>query len=135
MARIRVGWIIIATIAVFCAAVGWYSLAADYDYRTLAGTYVFQRDGRSYTLKLYADRTFEEDFEIHGTVQVARGRWRRFGESGMALSGSFLKVPEQESGPAGENYGSFYKLFGVFPVLQLDSTSGGLRFHRKLISW
>ena len=52
----------------------------------------------------------------------------------MALSDSFLKVPGQKSGPAGENYGTFYKRLGIFPVLQIDSNSGALLFHRKLIN-
>ncbi|HVT95901.1 MAG TPA: hypothetical protein VHE33_00240 [Acidobacteriaceae bacterium] len=135
MPRRRAAWIIVAAVLTLCAAMGWYCLAADYDYPSLAGTYVFQDDAGSCTLRLYANRNFEEELKILGNVRIARGSWRRFGESGMALSDSFLKVPGQKPGPSGENYATFYKRLGIFPVLQIDSTSGRLQFHRKLINW
>jgi hypothetical protein len=125
----------IACVCVVCALVAWYCVAANYDYGALAGTYTFRNGNEICALHLYADRTFLENMTTHGDMRIARGTWRRIGEGGMELSGSFLKVSGQQLGPSGENYGHFDKVLGVFPVLTLDPDPGGPRFHRSLLSF
>ena len=127
---------LVATIVVFFSApVLWYCIAANYDYGALAGTYTFRSGNETCTLHLYSDQIFLQDITTQGHTQTAKGTWRRFGESGMDLSDSFLRIPGQQLGPSGENYGHFDKVLGVFPVLTLDPDRGGPRFHRSLISF
>ena len=81
-----------ALLAVVIVGVVWYSVAANYDYDALAGTYVLQRDGEKCTLYLRPDQTFMEELNRSGVVQEAQGRWRRYGEAHVSFSGSFLKI-------------------------------------------
>lgn len=110
----------------------WYCIAANYDYSALAGTYTFRSGEDKCTLHLYPDRRFIQDITRRGRTQTARGEWRRFGEAGMDLSDSFLKLQGQQPGPSGENYGHFEKVLGIFPTLTLD---GGPKFRRSLTSF
>lgn len=129
---------VVRTVLVLLGSVGaliaWYVVAADYDYGALAGTYVFHEGDETCTLRLNADHTFSEQLMRGKQVETATGEWRRFGEARMALSSSFLKVSRQELGPSGENYGQFYKTFGVIPYLQLDPDPGGPVLRRKWVA-
>ncbi len=83
----------------------WYSVASDYGYRALSGTYSFASNGESATLVLKSDHSFQQELSNHGKVERATGTWRRFGEGGVAFSKEFLTVPGQELGQDGTPYG------------------------------
>ena len=112
----------------------WYSVAADYDYEALAGTYVFHRTGEACTLYLRADRTFVEEIIRPGQMQKSLGHWNRYGDAHVSFSGEFLKLPNEELNAAGEAHGQFDKTLGLFPTLVLAPLPGGPRFHRKWIN-
>ena len=114
---------------------GWHAVAANYDYKSLAGTYVLRDGNVLCTLRLNADHTFSETLRSGSRLQTTTGNWRLFGEAGMQLSGSFLNIPRQQLGPSGENYGQFYKTLGIFPYLQLDPDPDGPVLRRKLTVW
>jgi hypothetical protein len=117
------------------AFIAWYAVAANYDYGALAGTYVFHDGDERCVLHLHVDRTFSQQLVTGNHMQVAKGDWRRFGESGIALSATFLKLPRQELGHSGETYGSFYKTLGILPYLRLDPDPGGPVFRRTWTRW
>jgi hypothetical protein len=56
----------------------WYSIAANYDYGALSGTYTFKRDGEKCTLYLRPNQTFSEELDSGGVAREAQGRWRRY---------------------------------------------------------
>jgi hypothetical protein len=107
----------------------WYSVAANYDYGALSGTYTFNRDSEKCILYLRPNQTFSEELNRGGVTQKAQGRWRRFGEAHMSFSNEFIKVSGQELDYAGEVYGQFDKTLGLFPSLTL--VPGGPTFHKK----
>ena len=57
----------------------WYSVAANYDYSALAGTYVFEGNGENCTLYLHPDRTFSQELIHSGEVLKSQGHWDRYG--------------------------------------------------------
>ena len=109
----------------------WYSVAANYDYRALAGTYVFNQGGERCTLRLRPDQTFSEELNRGGAAQEAQGRWRRYGEAHVSFSSEFLKVSGQELNGAGESHGQFDKRFGLMRSLTLAPLPDGPTFQRK----
>lgn len=115
------------------AGVVCYSVAANYGYHALAGTYVFQRDGEKCTLYLRPDQTFSEELSRAGGVQEAQGRWRLYGEAHVSFSNEFLKLPGQELNGAGEAHGQFDKSLGLFQSLTLAPLPDGPRFRKKLL--
>jgi hypothetical protein len=116
-------------IALFC---GWYAVAADYDYRALAGTYVWAGNGAKYTLKLASDHTFSEEIDDSGNRRIVQGQWRRYGESHVSFSNQFIKVPGQELNAAGEAHGQFEKTLGILPSLVLAPVPNGPTLRRRL---
>jgi hypothetical protein len=122
-----IGWVFLA-IAAFWA---WYSMAANYDYRALAGTYVFQGTGETCTLYLHADRTFEEEINRSGKTQKSAGHWDRYGEAHVSFSSEFLKLTNEELNASGQAHGQFDKTLGIFPTLVLAPLPDGPRFHKK----
>ena len=74
----------------------WYSIAANYDYSALAGTYLFQGTGETCTLYLRADRTFVEEINRSGQTQKSAGHWDRYGEAHVSFSSEFLKLTNEE---------------------------------------
>jgi hypothetical protein len=76
----------------------WYSVAADYGYRALSGTYTFSSNEERSTLILKSDHSFQQELSVHGKLESATGTWRRIGESGVAFSKEFLIVSGQEPG-------------------------------------
>jgi hypothetical protein len=112
--------------------IGWYALAANYDYGALAGTYVLKQNGESCTLHLHPDRTFSEELIRAGSSQTVEGTWHRYGEAHVSFSSNFLKVNGEELNADGEAHGQFDKTLGLFPSLTLAPITGGPTFHKKL---
>ena len=118
-------------LAAIILGVAWYSVAANYDYRALAGTYVFNQGGEKCTLRLRPDQTFSEELNRRGVEQEAQGRWRRYGEAHVSFSSEFLKVSGQELNAAGESHGQFDKRFGLMRTLTLAPLPDGPTFRKK----
>ena len=79
----------------------WYSVAADYGYRAVAGTYTFERGTERSILILHRDQSFEQELSRAGSIRRTRGRWRRVGEGGVAFSKDLLTVAGQSVAPDG----------------------------------
>jgi hypothetical protein len=131
---------VVAFIALFCV---WFSIASNYDYDALRGTYTYDNANVSSTLVLNADRTFSQQLTDGGKTVRASGTWRRIGEGGVALSADFLRLPGQQSSadtPGADPdsiahpwfYGYFDKTLTVYPVLRLEGTASNLAMHRNL---
>ena len=114
------------------AFVGWYSIAANYDYGALSGAYTLSQNGEKCTLYLRPDQTFTQELNRGGVAQEAQGRWRRYGQAHVSFSGEFLKVAGQELNASGESHGQFDKTLGLFPSLTLAPLPDGPTFHKKL---
>jgi hypothetical protein len=117
----RVGFILFGLIALFWV---WYWIAANYDYRALAGTCAIDRQGEICTLRLKADGTFFEVLKRPDSVHSASGTWHRFGEASVEFSPSFLMLSGQERNSEGGVYGHFEKTLTLFPFLSLESFVG-----------
>jgi len=122
---------------------GWYVVAADYDYSALSGTYTFGGQGVISAVTLNPDRTFSQERTEAGHVMHTTGTWRRIGEGGVAFSADFLRLPGQQS--YGDKFGydpksttnddfggSFRKILTVYPELLLDGVPDNLVLHKKL---
>lgn len=110
----------------------WYSLAANYDYAALAGTYFFHGSGETCTLYLRPDRTFVQELSRSGEIQKSQGQWHRYGEAHVSFSNEFLKLSNEEMNADGQAHGEFNKTVGLFPTLVLAPLPNGPRFHKKL---
>jgi hypothetical protein len=110
----------------------WYSVAANYDYKALAGTYVFHANGESCTLYLRPDQTFVQELTNSGEMRRSQGRWNRYGQAHVSFSAEFLKISGEEPNAAGETHGQFDKVLGIFPKLVLAPLPDGPMFRRKL---
>jgi hypothetical protein len=113
--------------------VGWYAVAANYDYGALAGVYLLDQNPERCVLALHSDHTFTEELVHSGQVQRAVGTWYRYGQAHVNFSHEFLRVSGQELNARGEAHGQFDKRLGLFPTLTLAALPGGPRFHRRLI--
>jgi hypothetical protein len=51
----------------------WYSVAANYDYGAVAGTYSLRRTGEASTLVLKEDRSFQQELIRRGKIERAKG--------------------------------------------------------------
>ncbi|WP_213804817.1 hypothetical protein [Granulicella sp. dw_53] len=126
----RFGVVLMLLVSAF---VGWYSIAANYDYGALSGTYTINRNGEQCTLHLRPDQTFTEELKREGVAQQkAEGRWRRYGQAHVSFSGEFLKVSGQELNASGEAHGQFDKALGLFLSLTLAPLPDGPTFRKKL---
>jgi hypothetical protein len=110
----------------------WYSVAANYDYGALAGTYVFHGNGETCTLYLHPDRSFVQEISRSGEIRKSQGYWHRFGEAHVSFSNEFLSVPGEEMSADGHAHGQFEKMFGLFPSLVLAPLPDGPRFRKRL---
>jgi hypothetical protein len=111
----------------------WYSVAADYGYSAVAGTYTLQQSGETSTLVLRSDHSFQQEVTRAGKVDRAQGNWRRIGEGGVVFSKEFLKVGGQEVRPDGEADGQVEKrCLGLLFSITLNPDPGGPTFHKKL---
>ena len=123
----RIAGCILGALAVFWI---WYTIAADYDYGALSGTYTLRSGGETSTLVLRADRTFEQELIRNGSTRRAQGTWRRFGEGGVSFSGQFLG---REVESDGEVYGQVEKTFlELIPTIVFGPDDGGPRFTKRL---
>ena len=124
----------------------WYSIAANYDYNALSGTYEYAKDGITSTLYLKKDGTFQQKLVAGDNVDMSRGTWHRMGESSVAFSPEFMRLPGQQTyldqygpDPNGnakadlEFGGHFSKTLGIFPLLRLNAIPNNLEFHKSLL--
>lgn len=126
----RVALAILLSIVVFVA---WYSVAADYGYAAVSGTYVLHHDQEISTLVLKPDRTFEQEVRRGGKVERAQGNWRRIGEGGIVFSKEFLKLTGQEVRTDGQADGEVKKrCLGLRMSIKLNPDQGGPIFRKKL---
>jgi hypothetical protein len=125
----RLGLGILLSIILFWV---WYSVASNYDYGSLSGTYVFHGNGEICTLYLHPDRTFAQEISRSGAVQKSQGEWHRYGQAHVSFSSEFMRVPGEELNGDGQAHGQFDKTLGLFPVLVLAPLPNGPRFQRKL---
>ena len=115
----------------------WYSIAANYDYSALAGTYRFHENQIRCTLKLHKDGTFQQTIYYGTKLKQADGTWHRIGEGGVDFSVGFLPLPGaktfleefpgQGDGSSQDHsyYGHFEKVFGLYPLLRLNAKTPG----------
>jgi hypothetical protein len=125
---ITAGALVLLVVVLF---VGWYSIAANYDYGALAGVYVLDENGERCVLDLRSDRSFTEELVHSGHVQRVAGTWSRYGQAHVSFSHEFLTVSGQELNATGEAHGEFHKQLGVFPVLTLAPLPDGPRFRKR----
>jgi hypothetical protein len=111
----------------------WYSVAANYDYGAVAGTYSLRRTGEASTLVLKEDRSFQQELIRRGKIERAKGSWRRIGEGGVVFSEEFLKVSGQEVRPDGQADGRVRKRLGLFLSISFNPDLGGPVFRKKLL--
>ena|SRR6202035_1176614 len=131
-ASVRVTGGILLLILVFWV---WYSVAADYGYSAVSGTYTFRLNGEASTLVLRKDHTFQQELTHQGRVERAQGNWRRIGEGGVVFSKEFLRVSGQEVRPDGEADGEVQKRFlGLFLSIRFNPEPNGPSFYRKVAS-
>ena len=128
---VRVSGVIMLGIVAFCI---WYSVAANYDYGALSGTYSLRVDEFTSTLVLKKDRSFQQQLVHAGKTEHAQGSWSRIGEGGVLFSKEFIKMPAQEIKPDGEAYGTFKKRFGLFSSIYMNPDPGGPVFERKWLN-
>ena len=126
---LQVTCVVLLFLVLFCL---WWSVASNYDYGGLAGTYVFHGKGETCSLHLYADRTFDQELRRGSEIRRAHGHWHRFGESGVSFPNEFSRLSGEELNGSGEAYGWFQRALGLFPALEVAPSPGGLRFHRSL---
>jgi hypothetical protein len=112
----------------------WYSVAADYSYKAVSGTYDLRGSGETSTLVLKPDRSFQQDLVRAGKSEHAEGSWHRSGEGGIDFSKEFLKVTGQEMEPDGGFAGHIEKSLGLFVSIELNANPapGGPTFHKRL---
>jgi hypothetical protein len=127
--RLRIVGVLVLVVV---ALVGWYSIAANYDYGMLSGTYTLSQNGEKCILYLRPDQTFSEELDRGGVKQKVEGRWHRYGEAHVSFSSEFLRVPGQELNAAGEAHGQFDKSLGILPSLTLAPLPDGPTFRKKL---
>jgi len=109
----------------------WYSVASNYDYGSLAGTYVYQGKGEVCTLYLRPDRTFVQELSRSDGIQRSNGQWHRYGQAHVSFSNEFVKLSGEELNADGQAHGEFDKVVGLLPTLVLAPLPNGPRFHRK----
>jgi hypothetical protein len=124
-----IGWVFLS-LAAFCA---WYSVASNYDYSAVSGTYICRMNGEMTTLVLKEDQSFQEEAVRQGKVLHAQGSWYRYGESGIGFSMEFIKIPGEEIHVDGSAYGYIYKRFGLFFSITLAPDQNGPKLYKKLI--
>ena len=114
-------------------ALSWvlYSAMADYSYRAVSGVYKASGGGTTSTLRLNADRTFEQDTGRGGVRLHAQGTWRRNGEGGVVFSKEFLRENGESSRTDGQVGGEVVKRFGFLFTIPIESSWGGRVFYKR----
>jgi hypothetical protein len=127
----RLALVILLSIIVFWV---WYSVAADYGYAAVSGTYTLQRGDETSTLVLRPDHSFQQEISRAGKVERAQGSWRRIGEGGIVFSKEFLRVAGEEVRPDGQADGEVKKrCLGLLLSINLNPSPNGPTFHKKLL--
>jgi hypothetical protein len=123
------GWGFLLAVVLFCV---WYTVAANYSYGAVSGTYNFRENRETSTLILKEDRSFQQELSSNGKLESARGSWRRIGEGGVVFSKEFLRMTGQEVRSDGQADGEVKKKFGLFLSIHLSPDPGGPVFHKQL---
>jgi hypothetical protein len=122
----------------------WWSIASNYDYGALAGTYRLHTRGVSCTLILKADGSFQQGLVTHGARLDSTGSWRRVAMSGVDFSSGFLRFPGAktsleefpDSSPADPDantfHGHFEKVLGIYTKLNINANPPGPTFYKSL---
>ena len=126
----RIGFVILLPILIFWV---WYSIAADYGYTVVYGTYSLDNGSEKSTLVLSSNRRFQEEVIRGEKSERAEGSWRRIGQGGIVFSKEFLKLAGQELRPTGEADAEVHKrYFGLLPWIQFDPDPEGPSYHKRL---
>jgi|SRR5580658_8334519 hypothetical protein len=122
---------VLVTILLFCI---WYSIAANFGYEAVSGTYTLRQNGEASTLILRPDHTFHQDLLTAERSEQAEGSWYRIGEGGIRFSKEFLKATGQETEPDGTTVGQVKKTIGLFVRIELNANPvpGAPTFHKRL---
>jgi hypothetical protein len=132
-------------VLVIALVIGWYCIAANYDYGALAGTYTFSGDSETSKLILKSDRTFQQELRHDGKLETATGTWHRIGEGGVDFSIGFLRIPgakpyreefpDHLDGTSADDqyYGHVEKVMGIYPELKLNANPPGPTYYRQLL--
>jgi hypothetical protein len=128
-APVRTLWGIFLLVVLFFV---WYSVAADYGYGAVTGSYSFGSNGEESTLVLRKDQSFQQEVKHDGRVERSQGTWRRIGEGGVVFSKEFLKLPGQVTRTNGEADGEVRKRFGLFLSIGFNPDPGGPVFHKRM---
>lgn len=108
-----------------------HSAMADYSYRAVSGLYKAEGGGSTSTLRLNADRTFEQDTVQGGERLHAKGTWERFGEGRVSFSKEFLRANGESARSDGQVDGEVVKRFGFFFTIPIESSWGGRVFYKR----
>jgi hypothetical protein len=138
----RFAKVVVGTLVVLFLFVGWYCIAANYDYTALAGTYIFHDDKVSAILLLRSDKSFHQEITEQGKRRIADGIWHRSGQAGTSFSKEFLRIPgaktfTEEFGMSygneedSEYFGRFEKIGGIYPILKLNANPPGPTLYKK----
>jgi hypothetical protein len=111
----------------------WYSVASDYSYGSMAGTYVSKVNGAKSALFLNQNGTFQQQLYLAGKVKHAQGTWRRIGEGGIVFSKDILTVAAQETEQANEVYGQVRKRYGLLFLIVTNQGSNSAEFEKQWI--
>jgi hypothetical protein len=132
------------TLLLVALFVGWWTIASNYDYSALAGTYMFRQRDMSATLTLRRDGTFHQELRTGSGLQTADGTWHRIGEGGVEFSLGFLRVPgakkyreefpDHLDGTSEDDqyFGHFEKVLGIYPILKLNANPPAPRLYRRM---
>ena len=126
---VLVGGVLVLLMVAF---IGWYSIAANYDYGVVSGAYSFRHGNDESTLILRRDRSFQQELKHNGKVEQSQGTWRRIGEGGVVFSKEFLKLSGQVTRSDGEADGEVRKSLGLFISIAFTPDPGGPVFRKKL---
>jgi 4-amino-4-deoxy-L-arabinose transferase-like glycosyltransferase len=124
----RVGCALVLVILAFLV---WYTIAANYDYGALSGTYSFHFKGEMSTLVLKKDHSFQQELTHDGKLEHAQGRWRRVGEGGVVFSKEFMKLAGQKVRPDGQADAEVEKTLGLFASIHFDPAPSGPVFRKS----
>jgi hypothetical protein len=124
----RVSGVLMLALITFVA---WYSIASNYDYDVLSGTYSLRLNGETATLILKKDRSFQQHLIHEGKMEHAQASWRRVGEGGIVFSKELIEVSGQEARPDGQVDAEVRKTLGLFPAIYFDPDPGGPVFRKR----
>jgi hypothetical protein len=127
---------ILATAVLFLLALMWfwYTVAADYSYKAVAGNYELHLNGEDMKLALNEDGTFQQTLDDHGIHKNSAGTWHLIGEGGVVFSSSFLDTPGQETMQSGQVYGDIEKALGLFITIHINHTTNEPVYQKRFLN-